>query len=93
MESTNELKVEKRDGRIEKFDRTKVLGSMLMAGASAVNAEEFTKQIEKWAQENAENGVIPTSKIRIKVLQLLEKSEPEVADAFEKYKKKLMGEE
>ena len=89
MEKPNDLKVEKKDGRTEKFDRTKVLGSMLMAGSSALKAKEATKQVEKWAQENAKDSVISTSQIRIKVLQLLRDDEPDVADAFERYKKKL----
>jgi transcriptional regulator NrdR family protein len=87
MTDITDLNVEKKDGRIEDFQSAKVRGGMIYAGASAQEAETISNEVEKWALENAKDGIIKTSKIRVKVLELLKKVNPDAADAFKAYKK------
>lgn len=87
MTDIMDLNVEKKDGRIEIFQSAKLRGGMIYAGASAQEAENISSEVEKWSLENAKDGMIKTSKIRVKVLELLRKVNPDAADAFEAYKK------
>lgn len=82
-----EIKVEKRDGQLEEFDRIKVRTSLVKAGALPEEAENITTQIETWAQTSAVNGVIKSSGLRAKVLELLRSASPKTAVRFEKYRK------
>lgn len=81
------IKVEKKDGRMEDFDRNKVSGGIVKSGASPTEAESITNQIETWVQSAAVNGVIKSSAIRTKVLELLRAVNSKVAASFEAYKK------
>ena len=81
------IKVEKKDGRLEDFDRNKVSGSVVKSGASPEKAESIATQIETWAQSAAMDGVIKSSDIKTKVLELLRSVNPEAAASFETYKK------
>lgn len=80
------IKVEKKDGRLEDFDRNKVSNGIVKSGASAAEAESIADQIETWAQSAAMAGVVKSSAIRTKVLELLRSVNPEAAAAFEAYK-------
>jgi len=82
-----ELKVEKKGGRVENFQRAKVEGGILKSGASQEQAEDIASKVEAWARENAANEVIKTSNIRIRVLELLREVNPKAAGAFEAYRK------
>jgi len=81
------IKVEKKDGRLEDFDRNKISGGIVKSGASPEEAESVATQVETWAQSAAVDGVVQSSDIRTKVLGLLQSVNPEVAVAFEAYKK------
>lgn len=81
------IKVEKKDGRMEDFDHNKVSSGIVKSGASPTEAETITNQIETWAQSVAVNGVVKSSAIRTKVLELLRSVNPEAAASFEAYKK------
>lgn len=85
--TNDNLQVEKKDGSLEPFDRAKTKASMVNAGASDSQAESLTTQIEGWAKQTAKEGVVKSSQIREKVLEVLRPVNPEAADAFEKYKK------
>ena len=87
MPETKELKVRKRDGRIEDFMRDKVAASVRKAGASPEVAESIGIQVESWAGDAATEGVIKSSEIRTKVLELLRPLNPKAATAYETYKK------
>ena len=80
------IKVEKKDGRLEDFDRNKVSSGIVKSGASAAEAESIANQIETWAQSAAVDGVVKSGAIRTKVLELLRSVNPEAAAAFEAYK-------
>lgn len=81
------IKVEKKDGRLEDFDRNKVSNGIVKSGATSEQAEGIAAQIETWAQGAAVNGVIKSSDIRPKVLELLRSVNPEAAASFAVYKK------
>lgn len=81
------IKVEKKDGRLEDFDRSKIVNGIVKSGAAPEQAEGIAAQIETWAQGAAVNGVIKSSDIRPKVLDLLRSVNPEAAASFAAYKK------
>ena len=81
------IKVEKRDGRLESFDLNKVSNGVIQSGASPEEAEEITSKVEKWIPTIATNGVIKSSEIKTKVLELLQAVNPTAAASFEAYKK------
>jgi transcriptional regulator NrdR family protein len=85
--SKMELKVEKKDGRMESFNRNKIASSVTKAGGTQEQSESITSQVEGWAPSVAQNGVIKTSEIRTKVIELLKAVNPEAAARYEAYKK------
>ncbi len=84
------MRVEKRDGRLEDFDRNKISGGVVKAGAPAEVAASVAVLVESWAQKAAENETIKSSDIRNKVIELLRLVDREAANAFETYKKTLV---
>lgn len=81
------MQIQKKDGRMEPFDRNKVLGGVIKSGATPEQAESIATQIEAWAQTAAIGGVIRSSEVRIKVLELLRLVNLEAAANFETYQK------
>lgn len=81
------MQVQKRDGSLEEFDRSKISGGVVKAGTTPDQAESITTQVETWAQGAAVDGVVMASGIRMKVLELLRTVNPEAAAVFEAYKK------
>lgn len=81
------IKVEKKDGRLEDFDRNKVSSGVVKSGVSPEEAENIATQIETWSQGAAVDGVVKATDIRAKVLELLRSVDPEAAASFEAYKK------
>lgn len=81
------IKVEKRDGTLEDFDRNKVSGGLVGAGVTSEDAERIAEDVESWIQELAVNGVVKASDIKLKVLDLLRPVNPEIANRFENYHK------
>jgi len=80
-------KVQKRDGKLEGFDRSKISNGVVKSGATPEQAEKIASQVEVWAQVAAVDGVIKSSDVRPKVLELLRSANPEAADNFEAYRK------
>ena len=81
------LKVMKKDGRIENFERSKVKNGVIKSGATPEQAEKVASQVEAWAQGAAVDGTIKSGDIRPKVLEFLKTINAEVASRFEAYKK------
>ncbi|MDO8504121.1 MAG: ATP cone domain-containing protein [bacterium] len=81
------LKVEKKDGTQEDFDRNKVASGIVKSGAASDVAENVASQVESWAGGAAVAGVIRAADIRAKVLELLRAANPEIATSFEMYQK------
>lgn len=82
-----EIKVQKKDGSLEDFDRSKVSNGVVKAGASFDQAESVASQVETWAQGVAVNGMVKSSDIRMKVLEFLQSTNTAVAAKFGAYKK------
>jgi transcriptional regulator NrdR family protein len=82
-----QINVEKKGGNIEPFDRSKVATSVVKAGGTEDVGEQIASQIESWIQEAAEGGIVKTSQIREKVLEILKTVNEEAAKLYENYKK------
>lgn len=82
-----DVQVRKKDGRLEPFDRNKILNGLLKSGASQAEAESVTAQVEAWVPTIAPAGVVNSTDLRTKVLELLKTVNPGAAAAFESYQK------
>jgi transcriptional regulator NrdR family protein len=85
------VKVQKKDGRLEDFDRNKVINGVVKSGATTDQAEEVVRQVEAWLPTAAVNGVVSSMAIRVKVLEVLRVLNPTAAAAFESYRKPAEG--
>lgn len=81
------IKVQKKDGRLEDFDRSKISGGIVKSGATPEQAENVAAQVESWAQTTAVNGVVSAAQIKEKALEILRSVNPEAATSFESYRK------
>ena len=81
------VKVQKKDGQLEDFDRSKVSSGIVKSGTAPEEANNIVVQVEAWAQSAAVDGVINSSVIRGKVLELLQTANPVAAAKFEAFKK------
>jgi transcriptional regulator NrdR family protein len=81
------LQVQKKDGSMQLFDRTKILAGLVKSGATSEQAETVASQVEAWAQTGAPNGVIASLDLRAKVLEFLKVVNPVAGAAFESYQK------
>ena len=80
------MQVKKKDGQLENFDREKISRGIVTAGASPETAEAVVTEVENWAGSAATEGVIATTEIRGKVLELLRLQDPAAATSFEEYR-------
>lgn len=87
------IKVQKKGGQLEDFDRNKVSGGVVKSGVTPEEAENVTKQIETWLPTAAVNGVVVSMAIRDKVLEILRATNPTAAAAFAGYQKPPTGQE
>lgn len=81
------LKVQKKDGRIEDFDRSKVKNGILSSGATEEQAESATQEIERWAASTGINGIVRTPDLKAKLLEVLGGVNPDAKSSFENFKK------
>ncbi len=82
-----DLQVQKKDGTLQPFDRSKISAGVIRSGATPEESENVTAQVEAWAQGAAQNGVIGSTELRAKVLEVLLGVNPTAAAAFESYQK------
>lgn len=82
-----EIKVKKRNGSLQEFDRNKIESSIAKAGGTPEGAGKISVEVENWVSGAAVDGVISSLQIREKVLELLRVANPEVAKTFEEYRK------
>lgn len=87
MTDLSQIKVEKKDGSQQPWVRNKLVQGMVKAGATLDQAEGIASQVEEWTLGNSTDGVIPSSQIRAKVIELLELSNPTARQAYEAYRK------
>lgn len=85
----DELKIKKRDGRIEEFNLDKLIISIGRAGVPLVESEKYAEMIKNWLISLTEKGAIESGRIRDKIIELLGKDFPIEADSFKTYKKTL----
>jgi len=81
------IAVLKRDGTTEDWDIEKVRRSIVSAGTSVEESDAITKLIEGWAQRFAENGVVKSSDIKAKAIELMKAVNSSFTQAFEEYQK------
>ena len=81
------IKVEKKGGMQEDFMQGKITGGLVKSGATQEQADGIATQIEAWAPTAAQNGIIKSSDIRTKVMELLQAVNPEAHNAFMAYQK------
>ncbi|PIU03949.1 hypothetical protein COT44_00270 [Candidatus Shapirobacteria bacterium CG08_land_8_20_14_0_20_39_18] len=82
-----DLQVQKKDGTLQPFDRSKISAGVMRSGAGIEEAENVTGQVETWAQGAAQNGVVGATELRAKVLEVLKTVNPTAGTAFESYQK------
>jgi len=82
-----ELKIRKRDGRTQDFNRDKIVVSIAKAGGTTEQAEEIAVEVENWASNISPDGIVTSRQIREKTLELLRLVNPEAAESFEEYYK------
>jgi hypothetical protein len=87
MADLSMIKVEKKDGSQESYIREKLVGGMVKSGATQEQADLIAAQIEEWMPTVAASGVIKTSDLRAKLLELLKAVNPQAGDAFAAYQK------
>ncbi len=81
------IKVMKRVLVLEDFRRDKIKASIAKAGVTDEQAETITVKIEEWVPTVAVDGVVNSSNIRMKVLELLRPINPDAAANFGLYQK------
>jgi len=82
-----DIKVQKKNGSLQDFDRSKVTNGLVKSGATFDQAESVAAQIEAWIQGAAVNGLVKTSEIRTKILEILQPINPDAAAKFGAYRK------
>jgi len=80
-------KVQKKDGSIEDFDRTKIVNGLTRAGASPEEAEKVATEIDAWLPIAAVDNIVNSIDIRMKGLDTLRLINPEVAAKFDNFQK------
>lgn len=81
------VKVEKKDGSFQDFDKSKIVSAVSAAGGSTVEADGISQQIEDWAKTGAINGAVKSADIRLKAIELLRVTNPSAAATFEGFQK------
>jgi len=76
------MKVRKKDGRLENFDKNKIVKSCEKAGTSAKVASDIAHVVSNQVYDG-----ISTSEIRVMVLRELDRKDRKAATAFKEFKK------
>jgi transcriptional regulator NrdR family protein len=80
-------KVLKKDGSVQDFDWKKVTNGILLAGGSQEDADKVASEVELWLSTVADEGLIKSNDLHIKVLETLKVVNPDAAIRFEAYRK------
>lgn len=81
------IKVQKKDGTFQDWDKNKVLNSVAQVGLSPVETDAVSSLIESWVIKNATGDVIRSEDVKAKVIELLTVINPSASQAFAAYKK------
>lgn len=77
--------VEKRDGRLQKFMKSKIVRACKKAGATAKEATKVTTEVSK---KVAKMAIVPAEKLSSMVMTSLKKVNKTAANAFVKFRNK-----
>jgi transcriptional regulator NrdR family protein len=80
------FKVQKNDGRVENFDKNKILISVIRATGTPDQAEKVLSEVEAWLARQGKQ-VVKSSSIKGVVLESLRRINPDVAGGYEIYRK------
>jgi len=80
-------KVQKKDGQVQDFDRTKIVSGVVKAGATPEEAERVAVEVENWLPTVATEGTVNVTDIRTKVLEVLGMVNPVALGVFGAYQK------
>jgi transcriptional regulator NrdR family protein len=80
-------KVLKKDGSLQDFDWQKIVIAVTKAGASEDEANKVAMEVEGWLNSVAQDGVIKSYDLHVKVLEVLKASNPAAGAAFESFRK------
>lgn len=86
-------KVQKKDGSVVDFDRSKIANGVVSAGGSMEEGEKVASEIEIWLPTAAVEGMVKSSDIRVKVLEVLAQTNPAATAVYESYQKPSVAEE
>lgn len=82
------VKVEKKDGSFQDFDKSKIISAVSAAGGTMVEADGIGQQIDDWVKTiAATGGVVKSADIRLKVIELLKVTNDAAAATFEGFQK------
>ena len=79
--------IQKKDGQLENFQRSKLIDGVIKAGATPEEAETVATRIEEWLPTIAMDQVVKGVDLRNKVLEILRQLNQGVAASFESYHK------
>ena len=79
--------VQKKDGSLVDFDRSKIVNGVIMSGATPEQAEQVAAGIDSWLPTVLVNGVVKTADIRVKLLEVLKVINLTAGATFESYQK------
>jgi transcriptional regulator NrdR family protein len=82
-----QVKVRKADGSVEPWNYDKVLNSVAKAGVALSVAENVILILEAWARNVSKEGIVNSSDVRDKIIEVLRGVDPIAADAYQVYKK------
>ncbi|MCL4354193.1 ATP cone domain-containing protein [Patescibacteria group bacterium] len=83
---SNKIKVKKRDGSLEDFNQMKIAIVVTAAGLTHEEGQQLAVKITDWARIYS-NPAITSLQIRDKVIEELQKLNPNAADLYTWYEK------
>ena len=80
------VKIQKKDGILENYDRSKLLSSMIKAQATPEQAEAALTKVESWLTQ-VKTESVSSQEVHNKVIEILKGINPQAAQGYESYRK------
>ena len=80
------VKIEKKGGEAEEYERKKILLSLIRAGTPPDQAERIVADVESWLNSQ-EEVVVKSSDIRQRIINILKKINPQAAQGYKIHRK------
>lgn len=87
IQEEDTLRVRKQDGTLDVWNDDKLIVSMIRAGLSNDDSRDVLNELLNWAIDSSENNIIESNKLRDKVIEILQRDHPLVANTYQTYKK------